>query len=356
MSPNGLSPRPGNWVEVKSQQEILATLDARGCLDGLPFMPEMLQYCGKRFRVATSAHKSCDTKAGSVTRGKALGMKDAVHLEALRCDGRAHGGCQAGCLLYWKTVWLKPVSNGDSAADHPRRRLGDRSAPAGVGSGCTMDALARATRAPSVEGPETDERYSCQATDLPRATTPLQWWDPRHYVKDLTSGNIGLLKFVRYVAIAAYNVVMRLNWRGRPYPYVRGLLRGGEKTPSVKLDLQPGELVQVRSKAEIMRTIDADQRNRGLWFDGEMVPFCGETHRVLRRVERLIDEKTGRMIKLSNDCIILDGVWCGGCLSKDRLFCTRSIYSYWREAWLKRVEDVKQVAPVREPISSSLSR
>ena len=340
--------RAGNWVEVRSQQEILATLDARGCLDGLPFMPEMLQYCGKRFRVATSAHKSCDTKQGSVTRGKALGMTDAVHLEALRCDGQAHGGCQAGCLLFWKTAWLKPVSKDRSS--------GAGSAPSGLGSGCTMDALARATRAPLVEGPEADERYSCQATDLPRSTTPLKWWDPRHYVKDLTSGNVGLLKFVRYVAIAAYNVVMRLNWRLRPYPYVRGLVGEGEKTPTVKLDLQPGELVQVRSKAEIMRTINADQRNRGLWFDAEMVPFCGETHRVLRRVERLIDEKTGKMLRMSNDCIILDGVACGGCLSRDRLFCSRSIYSYWREAWLKRVEDGKEVAPVRASPSLTLSR
>ena len=354
MSPNGLRISPGSWVEVRSQQEILATLDARGRLDGLPFMPEMLQYCGKRFRVSTSAHKSCDTKAGSVTRGKALGMKDAVHLEALRCDGQAHGGCQAGCLLFWKTVWLKPVSGDDSTADHPNRRRSDAaSARAVLGSGCTMEALTHATRAQSVEGPEAGERYSCQATDLPQATTLLRWWDPRHYVKDLTSGNVGLFKFVRYVAIAAYNVVMRLNWRGRPYPYVRGL--AGDKTPSVTLDLQPGELVQVRSKAEIMRTINRDQRNRGLYFDVEMLPFCGQTHRVLRRVERLIDEKTGKMLKMSNDCIILDGVWCGGCLSRDRLFCTRSIYSYWREAWLKRVEEVKQVAPARAPISSTLA-
>ena len=47
---------------------------------------------------------------------------------------------------------------------------------------------------------------------------------------------------------------------------------------------------------------------------------------------------TGKMRKMSNDCIILDGVACGGCLSSHRLFCTRSIYSYWREVWLKRVD------------------
>jgi hypothetical protein len=136
--------------------------------------------------------------------------------------------------------------------------------------------------------------------------------------------------------IAAYNAVMRLHWRGRPYPYIRGLVKG--KTPAAVLNLQPGELVQVRSKDEIRQTINENNRNRGLSFDVEMVPYCGKTFRVLRRVERIIDEKTGTMIRIPGDCIILDGVVCSGCLSRNRPFCPRSIYPYWREIWLKRVE------------------
>jgi hypothetical protein len=44
------------------------------------------------------------------------------------------------------------------------------------------------------------------------------------------------------------------------------------------------------------------------------------------------------MLTLRNACIVLDGVVCSGCLSSYRLFCPRSIYPYWREAWLKRVQ------------------
>ena len=43
--------RPGEWVEVLSQAEILATLNDDGTLDGLPFMPEMLTHCGSRYKV-----------------------------------------------------------------------------------------------------------------------------------------------------------------------------------------------------------------------------------------------------------------------------------------------------------------
>ena len=41
----------GDWVEVRSKEEILRTLDASGQLDGMPFMPEMVRFCGKRSQV-----------------------------------------------------------------------------------------------------------------------------------------------------------------------------------------------------------------------------------------------------------------------------------------------------------------
>jgi len=50
----------GDWVEVRSKVEILSTLDNNGQLDGMPFMPEMLRYCGQRFQVYKRAHKTCD--------------------------------------------------------------------------------------------------------------------------------------------------------------------------------------------------------------------------------------------------------------------------------------------------------
>ena len=55
--------RAGDWVQVRTKEEILATLDANGRLEELPFMPEMLPYCGKRMRVGKRAHKTCDPAA-----------------------------------------------------------------------------------------------------------------------------------------------------------------------------------------------------------------------------------------------------------------------------------------------------
>src|SRR6266576_686778 len=97
--------RVGDLVEVRSKEEILASLDRHGCFESMPFMPEMLQFCGKQFRVSAVAHKTCDTVRG--TGGRRL--QRAVHLGLIRCDGSAHGGCQADCSLFWKDVWLKPA-------------------------------------------------------------------------------------------------------------------------------------------------------------------------------------------------------------------------------------------------------
>src|SRR3954471_16129673 len=97
--------RAGDWVEVRSKEEILRTLDGKGQLNGMPFMPEMFAFCENKKQVYKRAHKTCDTVFP--VRGRRV--NNAVHLET-RCDGSAHGGCQAGCLIFWKDAWLKPVS------------------------------------------------------------------------------------------------------------------------------------------------------------------------------------------------------------------------------------------------------
>ena len=128
------------------------------------------------------------------------------------------------------------------------------------------------------------------------------------------------------------------------------------------LDLQPGELVRIKPYKEILETLDTRDRNRGLYFDAEEVPYCGGQYRVLRRVTRIINDKTGRMLEMKTPCLILDSVICESRYSECRLFCPRSIYAYWREIWLERVgpkpaisseEVAAQAATDCEPASSS---
>jgi len=320
--------RAGELVEVRCEDEILATLDDNGELDALPFMPEMLQHCGKRFTVYKVANKLCDT----MTRTGMRRMRDAVHLTGVRCDGQAHGGCQTACLVYWKEAWLRRVGAPANGAGAP--------APGGASTGLTVaDVYARSKRTPAPDG---EELFSCQATELLRAAPELlPFRDLGQYAQDLRSGNVGILAVVRAFLVGLFNrfqglsarfLPARLRFReGMRWGFVKGSLT---KTPTGTSDLQPGELVRIRSKAEIMATLTKDLRNRGLGFEEEMARHCGREARVLRRVDRCIDEASGRLLHMKNPCIVLEDTVCEGAYNAN---CPRSIYSFWREIWLERV-------------------
>lgn len=329
---------------VRSKEEILATLDERGRLEELPFMPQMFRYCGQRYTVYKRAHKTCDTV--NKTGGRTL--RDGIHLE-LRCDGEAFDGCQADCLLFWKEAWLKPVA-GEGATTGAEKGTPGRAV-------CTEEMVQKGTVNPN-QNPGEEIRYVCQATELPLFTTLLPWWDFRQYLEDYTSGNITLSRFFQGFIYAGFHLVWknvsRLWWGlgerlvrvydrfqgltgGLPFPRKEGMIPAGKATQSCDLNLQPGELVRVKSYAEVLATLDSNNKNRGLYFDAEMVPFCGGTYRVRTRLHKFLDENSGKMITVKNAAIILEDVWCQARYSDCRLFCPRSIYPWWREIWLERV-------------------
>ena len=316
----------GDVVEVRSQAEILATLDENGELDSLPFMPEMLQYVGQRLTVGKVANKLCDT----LTNGGMRRMENAVHLTGVRCDGSGHGGCQAACLIYWKHAWLRKVGPGEAPPVPPNPAEAPRLLPL----------LSIASHRPPAEDGET--RYRCQATELLRAapqTLPVR--DLGQYVQDVRTGNVGVLWSARAFLVGLYNRLQDLGAKRLP-PRLRfrdgrhwGFLRGtAVKTPTARTGLQPGDIVRIKSKEEIERTLNADLLNRGMGFDAEMGRFCGRTARVARRIEHIIDERTGQMLHMRSPCIVLEGLVCEGAFNAS---CPRSITPYWREIWLEKV-------------------
>ncbi|AWS40147.1 hypothetical protein [Streptosporangium sp. 'caverna'] len=314
----------GDLVEVLSAEDILATLDEKGELDGLPFMPEMLEFCGRKLTVYKVAHKLCDT----IDRTGLRHMTEALHLSGSRCDGAAHGGCQTACLFYWKTAWLRRA---EGALDPPP--------PA---KPVDVQILHRnAVREPFDDGAP---RYACQATEILRAAPgrlPLK--DMRQYVWDVRSGNATTWETVRAFLIGLFNRVQSLSQRvlpkrlllkeGLAWGFLKGRAIGG--TPVATLDLQPGELVRVKSKDEIAATLDPNLRNRGMGFEVGLTAFCGRTAKVVGRVERCIDEPTGRMLEMKTPCILLEDFVCPGVPNMN---CPRGHLPFWREIWLERVE------------------
>lgn len=336
--------RAGEWVQVRTREEILATLDANGRLDEMPFMPEMLKYCGARIMVGKRSHKTCDPALGIGGRK----MKSTVHLSNIRCDGSAHDGCEAACLIFWKEAWLKRIDPASAGAEQ---------APAGAtttpAAGCTEEVLHSSIRLDPAAG-ETEPRYVCQNTQVKFATEALPWWDIRQYVEDFTSGNVKLSELAkgliystwRTVAEAGIGIGFAMRWiydryqsavGGVPYPIRPYGVPKGTPVPRQQLDLAVGETVRVKPYGEILKTLDSNYRNRGLYFDAEMVPFTEREYEVERRQKQIIDEGSGKMVRFKTDAIILKDVVCEARYAICRRFCPRAIYPYWREIWLERV-------------------
>jgi hypothetical protein len=314
--------RPGDVVEVKAPEEIFATLDG-DAIDDMPFMAEMLQHAGRRYTVSRRVDKICDTVSATGSRR----LESTVYLDDLRCDGSAHGGCQASCRLYWKEPWLRRVDGpADIAAEPP---------PASP----ELDAVLAAGAHTERDG---EERWRCQNTEALKASTHLRVFkDPGQYWREFANGNYGRVHFIwKFVRAMALELAHRLGVTDQS-PLRGPLLKAPDYE---RLDLQPGEWVQVRPPAEIQPTLDDKGHNRGLSFDREMLRYCGQTLRVQARVNQIIDEKTGRMIHIRRDAIILEGSVCTAECSPGRWFCPREIPAYWREAWLKRVESPRPAA------------
>jgi hypothetical protein len=306
MTQNSARLRLGDLVEVKAPDEILETLDADGTLDFLPFMPEMLEFCGKRYQVSKRAVKICTS--GTVSTMRAFRTDDVVLLDGLRCSGAHHDGCQKACMIFWREAWLRRVDQAEA-----QKKLESRGSE-------ELRARLKTSTSPKI--------YFCQASELFKAASQLSRWERfAKCIDEIRSGNCSPLKLAQSISIW-------LAWRIRRV-FLGAYARGNNKsTPMESLNLQPGELVKIKPMQSIMPTLNATAHNRGLWFSPDMRLLCGRERRVERRIDKLIVDGTGEMRQLRNT-VYLEGSMCG-CAHVAFGGCSRREFVYWREIWLSR--------------------
>lgn len=299
--------RSGDLVEIKTPEEILQTLDAEGTLGQVPFMPEMVDLCGKRFRVAKRVVKTC-SYTGSSTNMRGFRTDDIVTLDCPRCSGFEHDGCPKSCTIFWREAWLRKI---DEATVH-----------CSVDSNCSSQLRARLK---SMAGLRV---YFCQASELLKATRPLSRWERfGKCVSEVRAGNCTVLQMAQRIGIWLF-------WRIRRAcvgEYARG---HNQSTPVASLNLRPGELIEVKPMEEILETLNESGHNRGLHFSPDMGLLCGKQQRVERRLDKIIVDGTGEMRQMHNT-VYLEGSLCG-CAHVAFGGCSRNEFVYWREIWLRR--------------------
>ena len=102
-----LNLQPGDWVQVRSFDEISATLDENGKYKGLYFMPEMKKFCGKKYKVFKKVEIIKLESTGELRKLRS----PSVFLEGVYCDGENHDGCDRSCFHFWREMWLQRVND-----------------------------------------------------------------------------------------------------------------------------------------------------------------------------------------------------------------------------------------------------
>lgn len=305
----------GDVVEVLSAEEIAKTLDADGCLDGLPFQPEMVQFCGRRFRVFRNIDKILDY-------GGTKGMRrlhHAVSLVDIRCDGVAHDGCEARCYLLWKCGWLRRVAA-------TQRVSSANTAPNAVAIVSLQN-----LRTKTVSAAENGCLYNCQFTKLASITPSIPMSDKVAYLRPLLSGNLTLAGFLVAALTRLFNYIQWLR-SGVGYPVIATDNRTA--TPTAATGIAAGSRVRVLPLEQISKTLDKRGKNRGMGFTGEMAKYCGQEYAVESAITRIIDDASGRMLQMKYPCLVLKGVRASG---ETELLCGQHELIYWREVWFEKL-------------------
>ena len=310
-----LNLKAGDVVVVRSAREIAETLDENGTLDSLPFMPEMLEYCGKQFRVLNRVVQSTIDGAflaGSHTESyvREFRNNDVVTLQTVRCSGAQHDKCQRACAIFWKEAWLRKADD-----------IAEVSESNGSSNSLPRNLHLKTTTQPG--------KYFCQSSEFLKATLHLPMGKRiKKCFSAIAARNISVWGMMKRLFAWAW-------WRTY-YKLIGESVRGSlEKTPTGVLDLKPGDLVQIKSLPEIKATLNSRGRNRGLHFSADQRPFCGQQFRVRNRADNFIAEGTGEMKHFQNTVMLEDVLCDSACFAFGG--CYRSDLLYWREIWLRKI-------------------
>lgn len=126
----------GDWVRVRTAEEIRATLDRDDRCRGLYFTDAQWTFCGQTYRVETVVRRMLDDDDHMRT------ISRAVTLAQVTCDGLdGTTGCGQACALLWKDEWLEPSSGRDARTPPP---AGVHATVRSTGEiGATLDATGR---------------------------------------------------------------------------------------------------------------------------------------------------------------------------------------------------------------------
>jgi hypothetical protein len=181
---------------------------------------------------------------------------------------------------------------------------------------------------------EPDDKV-CQIQSAPRIAEP----------RDITEEPLPLLKRMKLILKrrldTRFKKVLKSNFNmimGQVSRFSSGnrMSTADRMLSSTPLNLRGGDWVRIRPKEEIQSTLDFSAELKGCGFMEDMWSYCGTLHRVLKPVQRFVDERDYK-IKRATGVVLLEGLICQGTELYGR--CDRACFFFWREEWLEKVKE-----------------
>jgi hypothetical protein len=152
------------------------------------------------------------------------------------------------------------------------------------------------------------------------------------------------IKFYLYFRKVKYFLGFRTHYSGASAP---PRLVAEPKPQVVKKPTGPlkqGDWVRIKSKEEILKTVDENNKLEGCVVMPEMWQYCGTETRVVKRVEYFLDEANYKMRKMRTT-VLLEGLHCSGKMPGYKAVCDRNCFFFWKEAWLDKIEAPAEEKP-----------
>jgi hypothetical protein len=158
--------------------------------------------------------------------------------------------------------------------------------------------------------------------------------------------SIGLAESVPTSTIGRFKRLLAFPWNRYIKRWLKQIYyktepwKGGvsESTPArdfaPTIPFQTGEFVRVRSREEIDSTLDPFKELKGCAFLAEMYQYCGTQQRVLKSMQRFMDERDYKVKKVRG-VILLENIICTGTPTFGA--CDRCCFLFWREEWLEKL-------------------
>lgn len=177
----------------------------------------------------------------------------------------------------------------------------------------------------------------CQLRWVDEAVSELTWLE--RLLRFVNAKRLGLIRRSR-MALSRVTVVEPQPYGGRAdwvdFADGTSVPLAPRKLPGT--GLQAGDVVEVLAFDEIEKTLDANGKTGGLKFLRPMEDYSGRRMRVLKPVRRILDEHDHVMRKIAKT-VVLDGGICHGRGIYGREGCDRCCYFFWKEDWLRKVEE-----------------